>query len=73
MNYLIGFLACLIALLLVVWLTVLFFKLIWNHLFYYILSSIFDYDLPLISTKQSFAILLAVTVIDLLFMRVWFV
>ena len=70
MNYLIGFLACLIALLLVIWLTVLFFKLIWNHLFYYILSSIFDYDLLLISTKQSFAILLAVTVIDLLFMRV---
>lgn len=71
MYFLTGFLVFLIVLLLVIWLSVLLFKLIWNHLFYYILSSIFNYDLPLISTKQSFAILLAVTVIDLLFMRVW--
>lgn len=71
MYFLTGFLVFLIFLLLVIWLSVLLFKLIWNHLFYYILSSIFNYDLPLISTKQSFAILLAVTVIDLLFMRVW--
>lgn len=71
MYFLTGFLVFLIVLLLAIWLTVLLFKLIWNHLFYYILSSIFDYDLPIISTKQSFAILLAITVIDLLFMRVW--
>lgn len=72
MYFLTGLLVFLIVLLLVIWLSVLLFKLIWNHLFYYILSSIFNYDLPLISTKQSFAILLAITVIDLLFMRVWF-
>ncbi|MBC6355982.1 hypothetical protein ERK19_01125 [Lactobacillus helsingborgensis] len=46
------------------------FEFVWNHLFYYIFDSIFNYEIPLISYKQSFAILLAITIVNLLFIKV---
>lgn len=53
-----------------VWLCTIAFKALWNHLFHYILSSIFEYELPVISNKQSLAILVAISLIHLLFMKV---
>ncbi len=53
-----------------VWLCTIAFKALWNHLFHYILSSIFEYELPVISNKQSLAILVAISIIHLLFMKV---
>ena len=53
-----------------VWLCTIAFKAIWNHLFHYILSSIFEYELPVISNKQSLAILATISLIHLLFIKV---
>ena len=53
-----------------VWLCTIAFKAIWNHLFHYILSSIFEYELPVISNKLSLAILATISIIHLLFIKV---
>lgn len=60
----------LVAFAVFVWLCTIAFKALWNHLFHYILSSIFEYELPVISNKQSLAILVAISLIHLLFMKV---
>lgn len=60
----------LVAFAIFVWLCTIAFKALWNHLFHYILSSIFEYELPVISNKQSLAILVAISLIHLLFMKV---
>lgn len=55
-----------------VWLCTIAFKALWNHLFHYVLSSVFNYELPVISNKQSLAILVMLLFIHLLFIRIWF-